>query len=260
MAEIGSTPEGQLDGSWLDLDDAAIGKLVKQTARQLKGDPDTGAGQAAMWWWSAALLMVETTADASAKGLTKVLHGDGKDGQPMGDFRITIERVAGASVVGDRKMPAVKEGTAMPEHGREPGSRVPSSNLLDCAVRERLVHPHNPAVMQQAHRIVESALPEAVQFLFRRMRLMGIVPTFYAGEALYTATGAPTGGNVPDKALNSLAEDLQSQWGLAAESASGVVKGVARHLIDVDRLPEPAALMLAKGITQGDVMAQSSYL
>jgi len=257
MAELILTEEELAADTWLELDDATIGKLVKHTALQLKDTPDRSAEQAALWWWAAAIMMVGATADTNADTFTQTIKGYSRHGQVVGDFKITVEKLSevggGPEVVDQAQWDSIVVRSDGEPH------RPLASSLLDSAVRERLIHSGDKDAASQAHRIVESALPEAVQFLFRRMRLLGIVPTFYAGDALYSATGAPTSGNGPDKALKTLAEDLEEQWGLAADSASGIVKGVARHLIDVDRLPESVALTLAKDISQGDATALSAY-
>lgn len=262
MAELILTEEELAADTWLELDDATIGKLVKHTALQLKDTPNRSAEQAALWWWAAAIMMVGATADTNADTFTQTIKGYSRHGQIVGDFKITVEKLpeAGASALlrGPEVVDQAQGESIVVRSDGEP-HRPLASSLLDSAVRERLIHSGDKDAASQAHRIVESALPEAVQFLFRRMRLFGIVPTFYAGDALYSATGAPTSGNGPDKALKTLAEDLVEQWGLAADSATGIVKGVARHLIDVDRLPESVALTLAKDISQGDVIALSAY-
>lgn len=259
MAELILTPEEQAAATWMELDDATIGKLVKQTALQLNDTADRSADQAAVWWWSAAIMMVGATADTNADTFTQTINGYSQNGQVVGDFKITVEKLPEAGAAPLRQgLEVVDQEHIVVRSDGEP-HRPLASSLLDAAVRESLVHPGDKDAASLAHRIVESALPEAVQFLFRRMRLFGIVPTFYAGDALYSATGAPTSGNGPEKALKTLEGDLQEQWGLTADSASGIVKGVARHLIDVDRLPESVALPLAKDIFQGDAIALSAY-
>lgn len=111
---------------------------------------------------------------------------------------------------------------------------------------------------QARHPDLDKAMPAVVEFLFKKMRLAGIVPAFYAGAALSAATGAPTGGYRPEAALRSLELELRTQLSLSEESAAAVVKALAIQLIDVDLLPHEAGAAVAMGISQGTAIAQSA--
>lgn len=251
MAKLILTQEEKAAATWLELDDAALGKLVKYTAARLKDTGDRSAEQAAVWWWSAALLMVGIAADCNAEVFVQMLHGYQRGGKTIGDFRIKVEKVCDCGTL-DRDAAEV-EGTGSQDE-------TPLGNdLLSVAVSRGVLNSDDSQAMSLGHAVMERVLPEAMQFLFRRMRLLGIVPAFYAGTAHSEATGAPTGSYVPASALQNLADDLREQWGLSSDCIDAVVKGVAVNLIDVDRLPPDVAAAVAKGINQGYMTAQSSY-
>lgn len=101
-------------------------------------------------------------------------------------------------------------------------------------------------------------VPEFVAILFNRMRLLGIVPAFYAGAAFSLATGAPTGGYRPEAALKRLEEDLRTDFGMSEDDAVGIIRALSGQLIDVDLLSPEAGVEVSKGISQGTVIARAA--
>lgn len=246
MAELILTPEEKAANTWLELDDAVVGRLVKYTATQFKSTTERSAEQAGVWWWSAALLLVGLAVDANADSFVQTLHAYQRNGEALGDFRITIERVPT-----DGGLAATSNEASRPDaDSGEPKLTDAAQKTPGSDATEAVMFPRG---------VLEELLSDAAQFLFRRMRLLGIVPAFYAGAAHSEATGAPTGNYAPDAALQSLASDLQEQWVFSEACVAGIMKGIALNLVDVDLLPPDVAAAVAKGINQGCMTAQSSY-
>lgn len=92
MAELILTDEEKAAATWMELDDATIGKLVKKTALGLHS---LNAEQAHVWWWSAALLLCGMASDANADKFEQEITGFTESGEDRGNWRITVERING---------------------------------------------------------------------------------------------------------------------------------------------------------------------
>lgn len=90
MAELLLTDAEKAAASWLELDDAALGKVVKKMALTLKLRQDESLQ---LGWNAAALLLCSLAHEAKADKLTHELTGCSTDNKPFGDWRVTVERV-----------------------------------------------------------------------------------------------------------------------------------------------------------------------
>lgn len=90
MAELILTKEEQDAATWLELDDATVGKIVKKTAL---GILDHSNEQGRVWWFAAALLLCGMADDANADTFSQEINNFTKEGNDRGDWRITIERI-----------------------------------------------------------------------------------------------------------------------------------------------------------------------
>jgi hypothetical protein len=240
--------QGNLESmDWAEMDDVLIGRMVRHAAQQMGAD--SNCEDAAAWWWSTAMSMASVIAESDLDSFAQIVNGYDKDGKFRGDFKVTIERVA-------PRLEAANEGRHEHEtKGDLVAKRSFPGALLNKVIKGKFSVDRETADL--AFQVSEAIFPVAVQFLFRRMRLLGVVPAFYAGERLAMATGAQTSGNCPGKALKTLAHDLREQFGMSGEVINGVVQGIAEHLVDIDRLPESVGVSLASCIIQGVAMAQS---
>lgn len=94
MAELILTEAEKAATTWLGLDDAALGKVVKKTALSLKEHSEE---QQKLWWFAAALILCGMAADANATKLTHDIEGLSEEGAVRGDWRITVERIEAPS-------------------------------------------------------------------------------------------------------------------------------------------------------------------
>lgn len=92
MAKLILTEEEKAAATWMELDDATIGKLVKKTALGLMSLKDE---QAHVWWWSAAILLCSMASDANADKFEQEILGLTHSGEERGNWRITVERING---------------------------------------------------------------------------------------------------------------------------------------------------------------------
>jgi hypothetical protein len=93
MAELILTPEEENAGTWLELDDATIGKVVKATQLSIF---NSGNDQGRIYWFSAALLLCCLVADTNAEKFTQELKNITTYGKSIGDWKITIKRIKAA--------------------------------------------------------------------------------------------------------------------------------------------------------------------
>ena len=93
MAELILTEKEKADHSYLDWDDAAVGKLVKSLA--VKASDEYGANTA--MGVTGGLLLASMARDANSEHTTFTLEGTTDKVKPTGDYRITIDRIDGGS-------------------------------------------------------------------------------------------------------------------------------------------------------------------
>lgn len=90
MAELILTDEEKAAATWFELNDAAIGKIVKKTAIGLL---DMADEQGRVWWFAAALLLVGKAADANAENMKVNVEGFSEAGIEMGDWQVSVTRL-----------------------------------------------------------------------------------------------------------------------------------------------------------------------
>lgn len=90
MAELILTEEEQAAATWLELDDATVGKIVKKTALGLL---DHSNEQRRVWWFAAALLLCGMADDANADTFSQDINNFTHEGDDRGNWRVTIERI-----------------------------------------------------------------------------------------------------------------------------------------------------------------------
>jgi hypothetical protein len=90
MAKLILTEAEKSALTWMELDDATLGKVVKKTALSLKEHSDE---QQKIWWFAAAMLLCGMAEDAKAAQLTHTIEGFSEKGVDRGDWRITVERL-----------------------------------------------------------------------------------------------------------------------------------------------------------------------
>ena len=88
MAELILTEEEKASDTYLDWDDAALGKLVRKTALMLR---DT-YGQEATFGMTGAHLLVGMAMSANSTETTIELNGLNVKGEDKGDWRIEVVR------------------------------------------------------------------------------------------------------------------------------------------------------------------------
>jgi len=90
MAELILTDEEKAAATWLELDNATIGKLVKKTALGLQAH---SGEQGQVWWFSAAMLLIGMASDSNADRFTQEIRGFTREGVPCGDWRVSVDRI-----------------------------------------------------------------------------------------------------------------------------------------------------------------------
>lgn len=95
MAELILTEKEKADLSFLDWDDAALGKLVKKTAVEMQ---DT-FGRDGTFVVSAAHLLIGMAEQTNGDTLTFTAEGFSVGGEPKGDWRVTVEKIAEHSLI-----------------------------------------------------------------------------------------------------------------------------------------------------------------
>ena len=106
MAKLELTEQEKAAISWLDMDDDALGKLVRKTCLKLpelmaKDETDMGK----IWVTSCGMLMCNMAADANSTKTTFEFNGLSLAGKERGDWQITIKRIKAPD------MPNPKGGT-----------------------------------------------------------------------------------------------------------------------------------------------------
>lgn len=89
MAELILTEAERAAATWLEFDDAALGRVVKHAAVTFMEAADELKRIRHM---AAAMILVGAADQANAERLTETLQGLTRKGVDCGDWRITIER------------------------------------------------------------------------------------------------------------------------------------------------------------------------
>lgn len=90
MAELILTDEEKAARSWLDLDDASLGRLVKRTA--LKIIEHDEADRQRVWTMTAAIILMGAAQDTNADNLKISLGGLTQKGQAVGDWEVIVRK------------------------------------------------------------------------------------------------------------------------------------------------------------------------
>lgn len=90
MAEIILTEEEKSAVTWAELDDDSLGKVVKAGIFSIK---KIAKEQDKMFFMAAAIILCSIAADSNADKLTQTLEGLKNNGQPLGDWKITIKKL-----------------------------------------------------------------------------------------------------------------------------------------------------------------------
>ena len=92
MAELILTDEEKADGSYMDWDDASLGRCCKRLAAVL-GEKRTGNGGPVAISQAAGLILAGQAYDCNATEMTITIEGCTWHEKPVGDWRIRIERL-----------------------------------------------------------------------------------------------------------------------------------------------------------------------
>lgn len=92
MAQLILTDEEKAAATWMELDDATVGKVVKKTALGLI---DMSNEQGRVWWFAAAMLMCGMASDANADEFSQELLGFSYGDTDCGDWLVTVQRIRG---------------------------------------------------------------------------------------------------------------------------------------------------------------------
>lgn len=90
MAELILTEAEKEAATWLELDDATLGKLVKKQALAITAKSDDMERVTTL---SAAMLLCGYAVEASAETATHNLRGFTKAGAEFGDWQVTVEKL-----------------------------------------------------------------------------------------------------------------------------------------------------------------------
>lgn len=91
MAKLILTDAEKAANSWLDLDDANLGKVLKATALKLKAHAND---QSRLWFVSAAMLLCSMADDSNADRFSQTIKGFSNHGKLAGDWRVIVRRIA----------------------------------------------------------------------------------------------------------------------------------------------------------------------
>ena len=78
--------------TYLQWDDRSLGQMMKTTALRIPIDDDQ-TGRRRIYGMSAALLLIGMAQDSNAEELTVSVDGVTHGGEPIGDYRVVIEKV-----------------------------------------------------------------------------------------------------------------------------------------------------------------------
>jgi len=89
MAELILTEDEINAGTYLEWDDETLGRAVKALALELR---DT-YGQDALWFTMAGHVLIDSARQINAETTGLTLSGVTVKGEPIGDWRIVVERI-----------------------------------------------------------------------------------------------------------------------------------------------------------------------
>lgn len=90
--ELIMTEEEKAAATWAELDDESVGKVVKSLMFKIKEHADE---EKTMFFWSAAIALCSLVADTNADTFKETIEGLTNNGEPLGDWRITISKLKG---------------------------------------------------------------------------------------------------------------------------------------------------------------------
>ena len=90
MAELILTKEEQEAETWAELDDSALGKVIKKKLFNIR---KASKEQKKMMSLAAALLLCNLAVDTNADELIETLEGLTIKGKPFGDWKVTVKRI-----------------------------------------------------------------------------------------------------------------------------------------------------------------------
>ena len=97
MAELILTEEEKAAALWSDLDDAALGKLVKKNIAFLT---DAAAQLDRVTTFAAAMLLCCAAAEQNASEIALEIDGLAQDGREFGDWKVVAMKTANARLTG----------------------------------------------------------------------------------------------------------------------------------------------------------------
>jgi hypothetical protein len=90
MARLILTEKEKNAKTWLEIDDEALGKVVKATMLQIR---DTNNEQQKLLTVSASLLLIGIAIETNADKVTYSVDGITNAGKPNGNWKVTIKKV-----------------------------------------------------------------------------------------------------------------------------------------------------------------------
>lgn len=89
MAELILTDEEKASASYLDWDDASIGRGVKKIALEI----EDVKGEDAISWCAGVLMLLARAIDADSEKSVMKVDGFTQAGKPLGDWEVTVRRL-----------------------------------------------------------------------------------------------------------------------------------------------------------------------
>lgn len=89
MAELILTDEDRAAATYLDWDDASIGRGVKKIALKIEDIK----GHDSISWCAGAMALIARAIDTNSETSVMTVEGLVDDGKPLGDWEVTVRRV-----------------------------------------------------------------------------------------------------------------------------------------------------------------------
>lgn len=90
MAQLIITDEERATASYLDWDDASIGRGVKKIALKIEDIK----GENAISWCAGAMALIARAIDSNAEQSTMTIEGLTDGGKPLGDWEVTVRNLS----------------------------------------------------------------------------------------------------------------------------------------------------------------------
>ena len=90
MAELILTEAEQKAAAWAELDDEALGKVVKASMFKLK---ELGDEQGKLYFMSAAIILCSAAAETNADKMTQTLENLTSSGKSLGSWKIVVSKI-----------------------------------------------------------------------------------------------------------------------------------------------------------------------